>query len=722
MIIIAIGNLLIKILYMNTTQNHIPPIILLSLLSSITLIKPALADNILPEVKIISDPLQDEISYQGKTTSRIGKAPLLLKDIPQSISIISESLIQDRAANTFKEAVRGMAGLTFNAGEGGRIGDNITLRGYSAAGDLYLDGLRDMAQYNRESFNLEQIEVLRGSASMLYGRGSTGGLINQVSKKPKKTDLGHFEASLGNWHHQRIQADINQALSGSIAVRINTMYTNNQSFRDEVAEKRWGLAPSISWGMGTRDEWNASYYILHEENRPDYGIPYFDGKPLNIAPNTFYGLSSDYERNQTHIGTLSHTHKFSDTSEWHTTIRKAHYGRDVRATAPRIIGSPEYITSTTLLNRQRQARGGTEHTWTIQSDYNKTLHTLGLQHELLTGIEYLNEQSTRWTNSSHLSNPQTSVLSPSQPILPSDFESSFKRTNFNHYQGQSYGIYLQDTIEIRPKWKLLMGTRFDQMTAHYQRPIAGDLSRKDKVWSYRSGLIYQPNEYTTYYSSWSTSFNPSAELYQLDERSQNTPPEKNHNIEFGTKWEILGGDLSLRSALFRSEKTHERNTDLATPDIALLSGKRHTDGFEFEAVGKITPQWEIIAAAAWMKSKIDRASGQQQNLLGKQPANTPNYTYSLWSTYKLNDTWKIGAGIDGMGQRYANANNTVVIPSHTRIDAMIQNTFKWSTSHKLKMKLNLFNAFNKKYYEGIYAGHVLPGRPRTLQLTFDYSF
>ena len=657
--------------------------------------------------------------YQGEKT-RLGKVPQLAKDIPQSVTIVSEQLMRDRNAYTFKEALRNVAGLTFNAGEGGRIGDNITLRGYSAVGDLFLDGMRDIAQYNRETFNLQQIDILRGSASMLFGRGSTGGVINQVSKTALSVNKNEAAVTIGSNDYKRLTIDINKVINPDLAFRLNAMTTDADTFRDGVTQKRWGVAPTLTWGAGTSDEITASYYYLNENNVPDYGVPYFQGRPLNVPIERFYGLADyDYEKNKTGITTVSYTHLFNNQTSVRTVLRKADYDRDLRAVAPRLAVSPLMITDSTPLNRQPQARGGSEHTWISQTDLMTKFETGGLKHEAITGVEYLKEEASRYTNFSPIANPATTVgnFNPN-PVLPANFDSSFYRTAYNRYTAHTISAYGQDTVEFLPHWKLLLGARFDSFKADYNRPLPAEpLSRTDDVWSWRSGLMYQPDKFSTYYASYGTSFNPSAEAYQLDNRTANTPPEKSRNLELGAKWELLDGDLSVRTALFRSEKTNERNTDLSRPNIALLSGRRHTDGVELEAAGKINPRWDVFANLAVMRANVDEASADQARSKDKTPVYTPDYTYSIWTTYKLTENWKIGGGLEGVGMRYANAANTIQVPAYHRVDGLVEYEWKpWT------LKLNLFNVLNEKYYEGVYTGHVLPGTSRAMQLTLSTQF
>ena len=562
---------------------------------------------------IVTGDRDREGTYQPGLTN-IGKTQQLLRDIPQSVTVVPESLMHDRSVDTFREALRNVPSITFNAGEGGRIGDNITLRGFSVVGDLYLDGIRDIAQYNRETFNAEQIEVLRGSSSMLYGRGSTGGIINQVSKVPTVTDRTVLGLTLGQFNYARATVDSNQVVGENVAVRINAMRTRSDSFRDDVKTDRTGVAPSVRWGIGTANEFQVSHYHLQYDDIPDYGVPYFNGKPLAVPVKTFYGLAdANYQRDKTDISTLRYTHQFDAQSSIRSVIRAANYHRDLFAVAPRLAAGTTFINDATVITRQRQARGGDERTLTSQTDYNAKFEAWGFKNQVLLGAEVEREDATRWNyaQATGVTNPATTVGNPnSRPTLASNYLSSVTRTGEVSYTADTVGFYGQETLELTSQWKLVFGARYDNFKADYERVApAGPLNRTDRVWSTRAGVLFQPDDFATFYAAYGTSFNPSGELYSLDDRSANTPPEKNRNIEIGAKWELFDGNLSFRTALFRSEKTNERNTDLAVSVAEnLLSGKRHTNGLEVEAAGRITPDWEVFAGAARMWAKIDAAA------------------------------------------------------------------------------------------------------------------
>ncbi|MBL8471481.1 MAG: TonB-dependent siderophore receptor [Rhodocyclaceae bacterium] len=685
------------------------------------------ADTTLPEVRVKDAADAAPSGLQGGVT-RVGKLPQLPRDVPQALTVLPRQLIEETNANTLKEALRNVAGLTFNAAEGGRIGDNMNLRGFYSFGDLYLDGIRDTAQYNRETFNLNQVDVLRGSAAMLFGRGQAGGVVNQVSKEPEAADFARAGVTLGSERYRRATADLNKGLGEQAALRLNLMTTDAGSTRDVVESKRMGVAPSLRLGIGTDDEFLLSAYYLQTRNIPDYGLPYGrDHRPLDVPAQRFYGTRSDYEDNDTTMLTGRHVHRFSRDTELRTVVRVADYRRELWAVAPRLPGAAP-VTDASPINRQRQARGGEEQTYTLQSDLTTRFATGRFKHELLAGVEVLVERASRWSYNSDATAvaPPTTVGDPNpDDPLPGTYGNRV-RNAINSYKGLSTGVYLQDVVELAPHWKMLAGLRRDDMRADYQivnNTFNGPANIDFGEWSFRTGLSWQPDDVGHYYLSFSDSFNPTADLYQLSANDP-FPPERSRTLELGAKWDVLDGDLSLRTSLYRAEKEWERNTDLESSG-GLLSKKRHTDGLELEASGRLTRNWETFATLSFMRARIDEHLNP--NLIGMRPRNTPPLSYSLWTTYKFAPHWKVGGGVEGKSARlaYAATSTTAVpvtpniAPSYQRWDAMLAYA---AGNHALRV--NLFNLFNTRYYESVYenGGHVVPGAQRTLQISFDYKF
>lgn len=720
----------------------------------------------LPEVKVhdVRDrPNSPNSGYQSGIVSS-AKTRQLAKDIPQAITTVTEQLMLDSNADTMKSALRHVAGLTFNSGEGGRIGDNIMLRGFYSFGDLYLDGIRDVAQYNRETFHVEQIDVLRGSAAMLFGRGQAGGVINRVSKQPGLVDRTEVSATVGSYEYGRVTADVNKVLGENMALRISAMKTDAESSREGVKSDREGLAPTLRWGIGTADEFSLGYLYLTTDNVPDYGVPFVNKpgtvlpltrthitrRPLDVSASRFYGTSSDYEQNDTNIATGIWTHRFSQDTELRTVARFADYKRDLWAVAPNVRvnmanpdpcagngrAEPAVIDSNSIVCRGRQARGGREHTVTVQSDLTTKFDLAGMKHEALFGVELLKEKADRWSYNSVATAiaPNTTVGNPDPSDSVPALYGNRRRFNPAGYEGDSIGIYAQDQIEFIPKWKLLFGLRHDRMDADYFSVNSTNNTRTDfrlkyNEWSYRSGLLYQPDDLSTYYLAWSDSFNPTADLYQLNNNVR-YDAERSRTVEFGSKWELFEGALSLRAALYRATKFNERNTDIESvttnPNQAVLSKERHTDGIELEAAGRITPKWDVFGGVALMRAEIDEVFAvNNPNIVGLRPRNTPRYTGNLWTTYRLTEAWRVGGGIEAKGNRlaYSSGGTTPVgisqAPSFVRTDLMIA-----YEQPGYDIKLNVLNVFNKRYYEALYenGGFAVPGTERAFQLTTTVRF
>ncbi|MES2771616.1 MAG: TonB-dependent siderophore receptor [Pseudomonadota bacterium] len=704
----------------------------------------AAEETTLPALSVYGDRDSANNGYQGGTT-RVGKIPQLPKDVPQALTIVSEQLMLDKNNHTLKEALGNVSGLTFNAGEGGRIGDNMNLRGFYSFGDLYLDGIRDVAQYNRETFNIEQIDVLRGSGSMLFGRGQAGGVINQVSKQAELVDKGSITATYGTQQYKRISTDLNHRLGENAALRINAVDTDAGSTRDHVSSQRQGIAPNIRWGIGTDNEFSLSYSTLRTHNIPDYGVPFFQQRPLNVPASRFYGTTSDYEDNTVDMTTGSYKHAFSNETELRSVLRSANYTRELWATQPQLrsvgnctVGASTSVSDANCINRSIKARGGEEHTITSQTDLTTRFNTGALAHEALVGVELLREQASRWPYSTTgLTIPSTTVGNPD--ATPSNLDSRYghrEKGAITSYTGHSYGIYAQDSVEFSPGWKFLGGIRQDRLDAEYLGPTPGSANMvRFSQTSYRSGLMFQPSQTQSYYLAWNDSFNPTADLYQLD-NGTNFDPERSQTVEIGGKWELFDGDLSLRTALYRAEKEWERNTDVESTGT-LLSKKRRTDGLEVEAAGRLSQRWEVFGGIALMNAQIlepgyqrNNVTGvvtaQNPNLTGMRPRNAPRYTANLWTSYRLDGGWKVGLGANAVSERLAysigtgtSPISTSIAPAFVRWDALIayeQKTYA--------LKLNVNNLLNTRYYESIYenGGHAVPGTERAAQATLELKF
>ncbi|MEY2633060.1 MAG: hypothetical protein RIR00_1714, partial [Pseudomonadota bacterium] len=649
-------------------------------------------------------------------------------EIPQAVTTLTRSLMDEQQAGSLREALRNVSGLTFNAAEGGRSGDNMMLRGFYTFGDMYLDGIRDTAQYNRELFNLEQVDVLRGSAAMLFGRGQAGGVINQVSKTPLLADRNRLSASVGTQQHQELKGDFNKQLGETSALRVNVMRRDEGSWRENSATgarpdlHREGLAASLGLGIGTRNEFTVSHSVVKTRDHGDYGISFDSAtkRPTTRFPSSSYwGVAADFDNSETEMTTLTHQHRFSPDTELRTQLRRARYQRAYWASAPSATTAPDAD------GNSPKTRKSDTLDWTLQSDLNTRFQALGMRHDFLAGFEYLKEDASRWGLAAQGTFPY--------------YSQSRVAGAATTYKGDSYALYAQDSVEFLPQWKLLFGVRRDELSAEYSSTTSPQL--KFGEWSYRSGLSWQPKEDTHYYLSWSDSFSPTADLYQLSGGSY--PAERSQVTELGAKWLFFDGDLAFRSALYRATKDWERNTDLEST-AAILTKKRRTDGLEFELAGRINSRWEVFAGLALMDATILEIAENRNattgvvtyadsRLVGQKARNTPDYTFNLWSTYKLTENWKLGGGVEAKGKRLVYSPSTTdasslfnngvfnpnAAPRYERWDAMLAYEQKGYT-----IKLNINNLFDKLYYDAVYdnGGFTVPGTRRKFILTTEFKF
>ncbi len=693
----------------------------------------------LPQIKVKAavEPTGKE-SLRATTTS-IGKGKQELRDIPQAVTVVTERLMDDRNLDDFREVLRSTAGITFQSGETGE--EDIRLRGFSLGqtGDIYVDGIRDAALYERDTFNNERVEVIKGSASMLFGRGSTGGVVNQVNKQPFLMDQHEVTGTLGSGKERRLTGDFNLVTGEDAALRINAMVHDAENWGAEV-EKR-GIAPSFSWGIGTANEFTASLYHLEFDNVPSYNHPWFldNGRLVPTLPaKNFYGLASDYNKGSATYGTLSHTHRFTGGGELTTRLRHGRYERELWASVIRFdqpIGSLADVTPDRVLTRTPKGRIGKSDSTFLQTDYSNTFDWLGKRHHLLAGVDLAQEDADRNNNfAGPASGLDTTVGTPNNGDSRPDPRGP---APMNHFKARSIGVYVQDMLELTPTVKLIAGLRHDHFKASYDTqpttardgtPIpAQHFSRSDSLWSPRLGALYQPNDWSSYHVSYGTSFNTSGDTYQFaNARTANTPPEKSRNIEVGAKFDLFERRLSLGTALFYAEKYNERNTD---PDTAatqeLLSGKRHAAGVELDIAGRITPAWEAFLSWTWIpEAEIDEsnvvpaASGGGAQVKGDRPGLTPKHSASLWTTYRVTPKLRLGGGLNYRGKQNPEGNRGVTADSFTTVDLMAEYTF----NDKVSLRFNVANATDELYADSLYRGFYGPGAPRTAQVTLKAQF
>lgn len=683
-------------------------------------------------------------NVQAVDTS-IGKGRQELRDVPQSITVLTEKLIDDRNLDTLKDALKNTAGISFQAAEGGE--EDIRLRGFSlqSTGDIFIDGIRDPAFYDRDSFNWDRLEVLRGSASMLFGRGSTGGAVNQVSKQPFLFDQKEVSVTVGSGDYVRATTDLNVKTGENAAFRLTAMANVADNWGNKI--DKHGVAPTFRWGIGLKDEFSVGLYYIDNHNGVTYGLPWLAGAGkggtpglVPVSPKAYYGMASDYADTSATIATAQHIHRFDNGGELKTTLRSSKYERDQRASAVRFAAAAlqpdrlavtaDTLSDATVLNRGTQNKRMDLETVALQSDYTGKFQALGVQHSIASGVDLTHDKFTGYAFSLPagvtVTKPTTTIGTPDNGV---GVDESLRITTKNReFDAKGLGLYTWDLVQIAPAWKVLAGLRWDRFEGRYSTASTTDTAdgnRTDSLWSKRFGLLYQPTPFASFHLSYGTSFNTSGDTYQYDNLSKNTAPEKSRNIELGGKLDWAEGKWTTGFAIFHATKYNERNrdSDSASPTNYLLSGERHAAGIDIDIAGRITPAWEVFASYSWIPSaKIDKGAPDGTTLaqgesVGSRPGLTPRHSGTIWTTYQLTPQWRIGGGINARSGMKP-LQSTIVAPHFVTADLMAE----YKASDRLAFKLNVTNVTDKLYADMLYRGHYIAGKPRTIQLTGTYAF
>jgi len=692
------------------------------------------ADAVSLDLQSVSQSVEVTASVEALSSSTPKySAPVL--DTPQTISAIPDRIMQEQGVTTLRDALRNVAGISLAAGEGSSQGDNLTIRGFSARNDLYIDGMRDYGSYYRDPFDMQEVDVLQGPSSVTFGRGSTGGVVNQATKTPGLSAFISGSIDLGTDLTRRGTLDIDRPLSifGShAAFRLNVMGDiNNIAERDIAENRRFGVAPSLALGLGTPTRLNFSYFHQNADDTPDYGIPWLFNGPAPVNRTNYYGFQNgNFLRTYDDIGTVKAEHDFGHNITLRDQIRYANYERDVRITEPQIISSVTGVApvlgtpmSQMIVNRNELSANSVETMFDQQLDLSMKFQTGFLRHTMVTGVEGIKETSDptrpKWTNV-----PTTSLFNPNPYQIFSGTETI---SSIVHTTGLSAAAYMLDTIQLGKMWDLTGGLRFDRFDTAYTQQVApaSAFNRTDNMLSWRAALVFKPVPIASIYFDAGTSFNPSAESLSLSAATANLPPEKNLTYELGTKWEVGRRHLSLRSAIFRTDKYNAREPDLTNSLLDVLAGNQRVDGFEFQAQGRLTSRWELLSSYACLDGQVVN-SQYYPAAVGYPLANVPKYTFNLWTEYRLPKRWEVGAGTNYVSSRTASSTAPLdpatglikELPGYWVFNAMA----KHPLNEHVDLQVNVYNIANRYYYDELHPGHIVlgPGRSALVGLRFKF--
>ncbi len=688
----------------------------------------------------------------------VSRLPSDVRDLPQSVTVIDRTVMDAQGVTTLASALRNVPGLTIGGAEGGQIGTNINLNGFSARTDVFLDGARDRGQYYRDTFALDAVEVLMGPSSMLFGRGSTGGIINQVTKRPTLKAEAEAQMSASSNGLNRALLDVNRPLSDTSAFRVALMAQDgNASNRDQTHMKDYGIAPSLRFGIGEPTSITLSALLQHNNDQVDYGVPNLNGAPAAADRKRAYGFNDD--RTISDIAALNVVveHKLSANSRLRNQTQFNRVTTDAVETAPQNIGTiaanGAYVALTTgttasplpassalplgqlWVRQQSHDRVIRDDSVFNVTEYNADFAVGTTKHALLAGLElgqdtYNNQNSYRnGTCNGVALNPVggtsgyatcTPLLSPAGGNSPVTAPSALG--NLATGSAHSVAVFVNDTLELNPQFKLVGGLRYDSFSASIGNSIASatvpaSTSQTVTYASVRTGGIWQPTQQQSYYLSYSTSFNPSLEqLVNTTGGTQPLPPQENRAYELGGKWDVNSGKLSLSAAAFQITQYNARSSDASGTYTA--TGTVQVKGARAGIAGHVTEQWQLFGGYTHLDATI--IDGIAPGTAGMTPANTPKDSASLWSSYAVTPQWEIGAGVTTSSARFANNTDLVSVGSYTRWDAMLA-----YHQRKYDIRLNVFNLFNTDYFDALIpsdGGRAVPGLGRAASVSLAYRF
>lgn len=658
--------------------------------------------------------------------------PLL--DTPQSVSVVPQQVMAQQGVTNLRDALRNVAGISLAAGEGGAQGDNLTIRGFTARNDIFLDGMRDFGSYYRDPFNTENVAVLEGPSSIMFGRGSTGGVVNQVAKVPTIENFLGGSLLFGTDRTRRGTLDFNHAnanFARGTAFRLNLMGDEgNVAGRDIGEERRYGVAPSLAFGLNSNTRVTFSYFRQHDDNIPDYGIPWLFNGPAPVERRNYYGYKdSSYLRTNVDAGTVKVEHNVSDAILLRNQFRYANYSREARITEAKPAGTLTLATPLDAINvtRNQISVASAETLLWDQFDTVLRFNTHGLHHSVVAGVEGGRETSdpTRFAYPTNTpGNPNTSLLHPNTSdqfsATPTGISS---QVNTTAYTG---AIYAYDTVNVTRWLDLSGGARFDYFTTNYQQFVApvSAFNRIDRMPSWRAAAVFKPAQRGSIYFTYGTSNNPSAEALSLSSSTADTEPEKNRTFELGSKWE-LSRRINLRGSIFRIDKTNAREPDTLDSSVNVVTGKQRVDGFELSFSGRVTDRWQMLAAYAMLDSRLI-GSRAFPLAVGSRLANVPRNTFSLWTTYNLPKHFLVGFGGNFVDRRTANTTAPIdqttglvkALPGYWVFNAM----GSYEVSDRINVQLNVYNLADNYYYDTVHPGHIIPGAARTARLSLNYKF
>ncbi|MHC3825751.1 MULTISPECIES: TonB-dependent receptor [Pseudomonas] len=669
----------------------------------------------LPATAISAEEQAEDPRVKISNTATRTSTPV--RYVPQAIDSIKTTNVADYGTNDIGDALSGIPNVSSSADT--RF-DSLRIRGFDASNDFYLDGIRDDSQYKRDLHNIERVEVLKGPAAVLYGRGSQGGIVNRVSKLPEFGRRSTIEAQGGSDDLRSLYADLSTDPSENLSLRLNMGNMDENSFRDGVSGNRQLFAPSMSWQLTPDLNWLVQYEYSRYNRTPDRGIPGVNGRPADVGRDTTYGNDHDFIDDKAQSLRSKLTYEINDNWQLRQTLGVFKLDSDFDNT---------YLTSFDP-KTNKVARQHWQQNLTTRNVYNNLeleggFDTFGLEHRLLTGVEIGSQR-----RDPKLYNAATGKTPGAQPVPSLDLfnpnrelrhTGSMQVFSDSHTEVESRAVYVQDQLRLNDQWQLLAGLRYDTFDIESTNQLKNLTEDRDShSTSPRFGIVWTPLQNHSFYASWSKTFSPvGGGLIGITPgaagNSNDLSPELTKQKEIGVKSDWLDDRLSTTLAVYDLELYNRRTSDPNDPTLTVMTGLQRSRGVELTATGKLVGNWYMRGGVGVQDTTIEK---DNNGLEGKRVNNVAKHNGSLFLTWKPEMGWYGETGLTLVGQRYADNANTTVLPGYGRWDALVGYRFKdWD----LRAALN--NITDREYYASATSQfQIQPGAPRSVVMTGTYSF
>ncbi|MAK61428.1 MAG: TonB-dependent siderophore receptor [Ponticaulis sp.] len=679
-----------------------------SLILSTALTSVALADDAADGERRL-DPIEVEGTYLTNEKFSGTKTLTPIINVPQSLSVVSADQIAEQGFTNVGDILRYTPGASVGQGEGHR--DQITLRGQTTTADFFIDGLRDDVQYFRPLYNIEQIEILRGSNAMIFGRGGGGGIVNRVTKRPQLDEsIRGVSLSADTFGELSGTLDFNTPLTETSGFRVNAFAEALNNHRNQFDGNRFAINPTYLQELTPDTDLLFSYEFVDDDRVVDRGVPSENGRPVEGFENFFFGSPSENRTTlQAHILRARLDHSFTETLSGNATIQYADYDKLYQNLYPAGID-----TSAGLVTLDGYKDTTERQNLIFQANLIAEGSLGGTDHVVLVGLEYADQDTTNARKDNVFSDTQddqTTIAITSPLDIPAFAFSDPVRNRASDVQVLS--LYAQDQIDIGDHFKVIAGLRFDQFEIDVQDFIAGmPFSRTDEEVSPRLGLIYKPVDHISAYLSYSKSFLPRSgdQFLTLSASTEELSPEAFENTEIGLKWDVAS-DLSLTTALFQLD----RDTSLATADAEnRFLAITETKGFEIQLSGNLTERWTVDAGYSWLNSKIVGGSDD-----GRETGQVPKNMFSIWNRYNATEALSFGLGLTYQDEFFVNSGNAVTIPDYTRVDAAAI----YELDNGTILQLNIENLFDEAYFPDAHSNsNISTGAPLNARISVRTKF